>query len=120
MKTFPILFCAAILAVVSVGCAPQPKTYQVNLMYNKDTGYSWYLDNADSLEMVKLISEKQTPGAFIETKLGNPYTQTFIFKLVNPAIGTETAVFKYKHHLEKDEPHAEAEKQIELKAINFK
>ncbi len=116
MKKYLVLLVALLFA-----CSSEPdKVLEVKLMYNHDIGYSWYLENPKSLQMVELQTETKTPGAFETTTLGNPYTQTFTFRLKNDDIESETVVFKYKHYLEKDEPHSEGTKTFDLKAADFK
>ncbi|MDL2285736.1 protease inhibitor I42 family protein [Desulfovibrio sp. OttesenSCG-928-F07] len=122
MKKYIMLFC---LVLGLVGCAgpateTTEKVYQIKHMYNADTGYFWYLQNEKELKMVQLVSETKTKGAFEASKLGNPHTQTFTFRLKNTTIKSEEVRFEYKHYLEKDEPHAEAHKTILLKASDFK
>jgi len=115
-----LLLCAG-LALFCTGCeqnAPD-KIHKIQLMYNGDIGYQWYLDNAPELQMVAIIDTDATPGAFEPTQLAEPYTQTFTFKLINPKISTETVVFKYKHHAEKDEPHYEGIREFELTPMDF-
>ncbi|WP_428898469.1 hypothetical protein Dip518_000668 [Parelusimicrobium proximum] len=117
------VFMVAACAVKKSGTAVQTqtaRTYQVSLIYNGDTGYFWYLDNAAFLKMAKLKDEKRVKGASEATKLGNPHTQVFIFELINPEIKEEKAVFKFKHYLEKDEAHLEAVRDFKLNAVDFK
>lgn len=119
MKKYLTFIFVAILTIC-VGCSKQyDKTHTIKLIYNNDIGYTWYLENPSELRMMELIDEAKTPGAFTETKLGNPYTQTFTFRLKDPTIQSETVIFKYKHHMEKDEPHSEGEKVIVLKPSDF-
>lgn len=118
-KYLSLLFVLLLVGCTGKTAAPE-KIYQVQLMYNGSIGYSWYLKNPQNLKMTKLISEEKKAGAFEPTKLGNPYTQTFTFKLINPSIKQEKVTFEYKHYIEKDQPHSEGVKTFDLKASDFK
>ncbi|MDR0726679.1 MAG: protease inhibitor I42 family protein [Rickettsiales bacterium] len=120
MKKYITLLFASMFAICT-GHSTQPdKTYEVKLMYNSAIGYSWYLEDPTSLQMTELLTETKTPGAFEPTKLGHPYAQTFIFRLKNANIQSETVTFKYKHDLEKDQDHSKAAKKITLTSSDFK
>ncbi|ACC98554.1 hypothetical protein Emin_1001 [Elusimicrobium minutum Pei191] len=95
------------------------KTHSLSLMYNGDTGYIWFLNKPENLKMVQLVSEESTKGAFEPTRLGNPHTQTFTFKLIKPSIKEETVVFHFNHPLERHDTPPEGVREFVLRASDF-